>query len=265
MLLQPVVEEEVILLPGHAVVHQIFVHLAVDAAAVIEIEAEEAAGVQELRRVDRGAGCRRGNIPSDLALDEDGVGPALQYLDHRQHVGLDDMLERGDEAAVVRHLLVPPAVFGGEDRADEHLVDRRVELHPGEALGEGAGIGGEELREIRILEIADPVRHSEMAQIDDRRDVAPLQLGEGEVGEFPVIFAGAEQGAVERRSVAQEMDAELLDAVEIRRASAGNGRTTSIWSTRVRPSLIVGMLFSIPVANMKLAMESLPRLRRCNG
>ena len=52
----------------------------------------------------------------------------------------------------------------------------RVELHPGEAVGEGAGIGGEELREIGILEIADPVRHAEMAEVDDRRDVAPLQL-----------------------------------------------------------------------------------------
>jgi hypothetical protein len=38
VLLQPVVEEEVIFLPGHAVIEQIFVHLAVDPAAVIEVE-----------------------------------------------------------------------------------------------------------------------------------------------------------------------------------------------------------------------------------
>ena len=203
-----------VFLPGHAVVHQIFVHLAVDAAAVIEVEAEEAAGVHQLRLVDR----RRAvgvEIFRAFGLDEDGVRPPLQYLDHRQHVRLDDVLERGDEAPVVGRLLVPPAVFGREDRADEHLVDRRVELHPGEAVGEGAGIGGEELREIRVLEIADPVGNSEMAEVDDRRDVAPLQLGEGEVGEFPIVLVGAEQGAVERRPVAKEMDAELVDAVEI--------------------------------------------------
>ena len=98
--------------------------------------------------------------------------------------------------AVVGHLLVPPAIFGREHRADEHLVDRRVELHPGEALGEGAGIVGEELREIGILEIADPVGHAEMAEVDDRRDVAPLQLGEGQVGELPIVAARAEEGPV---------------------------------------------------------------------
>ena len=54
-----------------------------------------------------------------------------------------------------------------------------------------------------------------MAQVDDRRDVAPLQVGEDEVGEFPVIFAGAEIGFVQRRAVAQEIDADFLDAVEV--------------------------------------------------
>ena len=54
-------------------------------------------------------------------------------------------------------------------RADEHLVHRRVELHPREALGEGARVVGEQLGEVRVLEIADPVRHAEMAEVDDRR------------------------------------------------------------------------------------------------
>ena len=38
---------------------------------------------------------------------------------------------------------------------------------------------------------------------------------EGEVGELPVMLAGAAQRPVERRPVAQEMDAELVDAVEV--------------------------------------------------
>ena len=116
---------------------------------------------------------------------------------------------------VVLLLLVPPAVFRREDRADEHLVDRRVELHPRIALGELAGISGEQPREIGVLEIAEPIGHPEVAKVDDRRDVAPLQLGEGEVGEFPVELVGPEVGLVDRRPVAEEIDADFLDAVEI--------------------------------------------------
>ena len=54
-----------------------------------------------------------------------------------------------------------------------------------------------------------------MAQVDDRSDVAPLQFGEGEVGELPVEFVRAEIGFVDRRPVAEVIDADLLDAVEI--------------------------------------------------
>ena len=74
----------------------------------------------------------------------------------------------------------------------------------GIALGELAGIVREQPREVGVLEIADPVGHAEVAEVDDRRDVAPLQLGEGDVGEFPVELVGAEEGAVERRPVAQD-------------------------------------------------------------
>jgi hypothetical protein len=70
-------------------------------------------------------------------------------------------------------------------------------------------------REIGVLEIADPVRDSEMAEVDDRRDVAPLQLREGEIGELPVIMARAEQRAVKRRAIAKILDSELVDAVEV--------------------------------------------------
>src|SRR3954470_678045 len=113
------------------------------------------------------------------------------------------MLERGDEARVVLLLLVPPAVFGGEDRADEHLVDRRVELHPREALREFAGIRSEQTREVGILEIANPVGDAEVAQIDDRRDVPAFELRERYVREFPVEFVWSQPRFVHRRTVAQ--------------------------------------------------------------
>ena len=55
-----------------------------------------------------------------------------------------------------------------------------------------------------------------MAEIDDRNDVAPLDLGESHVGEGPVIAARADEGLVERRAVAQDLDVELVEQVEIR-------------------------------------------------
>ena len=51
------------------------------------------------------------------------------------------------------------------------------------ARGEGAGVGGELFREIRVLEVADPIRHAEVAQVHDGHDLEPAQLGEGLVGE----------------------------------------------------------------------------------
>ena len=63
-----------------------------------------------------------------------------------------------------------------EGGADEHLVDRRVELHPRIALGERARVVGEQLGKVGVLEVADPVGHAEVAEVGDRRDVAPPQL-----------------------------------------------------------------------------------------
>ena len=78
----------------------------------------------------------------------------------------------------------------GELGADVDLVDRRVEPHPGEALGEGPGEAGEELGPVRVLEVPDPVGHPEVAQVDDRHDPQPPHLGEDEVGELPVVASG---------------------------------------------------------------------------
>ena len=85
----------------------------------------------------------------------------------------------------------------------------------GKRSANAAGIIGEQAREIRILEIADPVGHAEVAQIHDRGDFAALEIGEGQVGEFPVELARPEIGLVDRRTVAEEIDADFLDAVEI--------------------------------------------------
>ena len=54
-----------------------------------------------------------------------------------------------------------------------------------------------------------------MAEVDDRRDLASPQLGEGEIGELPVEPVGPEIGFVDRRPVTEIVDPDLLDAVEI--------------------------------------------------
>jgi len=134
----------------------------------------------------------------------------FQYLEHRQHIGFDDVLERSDEPLVRLQLLVPPAVLGGEHCADEHLVDRRVELYPRISVGKGRSVAGEKLRKVWVLKIADPVGNAEMAEVDDRRDVSPAKVRKGQIGEFPVVLPRTEIGAVNRRTGNVEWKADDL-------------------------------------------------------
>src|SRR6476469_4541240 len=54
-----------------------------------------------------------------------------------------------------------------------------------------------------------------MAEIDDRRDAALFQLREGDVRKLPVELVRTEVGLVDRWPVAEKIDADFLDAVEI--------------------------------------------------
>ena len=51
-------------------------------------------------------------VLAGLALDEDRIGAELQDLTHPEHVGLDQVLERGDKGEVAAQLLIPSAVLG---------------------------------------------------------------------------------------------------------------------------------------------------------
>ena len=53
VLLEPVIEKPFILVSGHAAVEQVLVHPAVDPAAIIEVERQEAHLVEHLGAADR--------------------------------------------------------------------------------------------------------------------------------------------------------------------------------------------------------------------
>ncbi len=68
---------------------------------------------------------------------------------------------------------------------------------------------------VQNMKIAGPIRYAEMAEIDNGADPQPAQLGECQVGEFPVVTARPEVLAIVGRPVPQVLQAELLHQLEI--------------------------------------------------
>jgi hypothetical protein len=151
-----------------------------------------------------------------LALDEERVRPNLQDGVHREHVGFHDVLERSDKRPVARELFVPPTVQCGERGADEHLVYGCVQLHPWKSLGESARVRGEEFWKIRVLKIAEPVRHPEMAEVNNRNNFGAPQLGERFICERPIVATWPQPGPMKRRPIAQKTNPQFLQQLEIR-------------------------------------------------
>ena len=100
-------------------------------------------------------------------------------------------------------------------RRDVDLVDGRVELDPGEAGSERTGVVREQRRPVRIVEAADPVRHPEVAQVHDGRDAHVAQRPERLVRERPVVASRPQVGRMQRRPVAQELDAQFAHQREV--------------------------------------------------
>ncbi len=150
-----------------------------------------------------------------LTLDEDGVGPQTGDLARREQIGAAQMVERGDEGAVGLLTLVPHAGQAGELGADEDLVDGGVETDPRIARGEGGCVAREEVREVRVLEVADPVGDAEVAEVDDGLEVEAAELGEDFVGEGPVERLSGGVDAVVGWAVAEVAQAEVAGEPEI--------------------------------------------------
>jgi len=162
-----------------------------------------------------------------FALDKNGLRLDLQDSVHGQQVSLTEVLERGDERAIGAAALIPPAVLCRKGGGDKDLVDRRIIAHPGKALGEGAGIGGEQRRPVGILEAADPVRDAKVAEVNDGADIQGPQHRKRLVGKAPVIAVWAGVGRIVGRPIAQVGDAQLFhrkrQVSDRRRASGGGG------------------------------------------
>ena len=214
MVFEVVLEEKMVFLAGHAVVHEKLVHLGVDPAAIIQVQGEKSFRVENFRRLDR-LRIFSVVILGGFALNENGVGPRFENSVHRQNVCFDNVLQRHHERAIGLQLLVPPSIRRGKHRADEHFIDRCVELHPRETARESPGIRRKKFRKIRILKIADEIRNAEMAKIDNRHNVAPAQILESFIREGPVVASRPQQRAMQRRAVTKELNTHVLHQIEI--------------------------------------------------
>src|SRR6185437_8902126 len=104
-----------------------------------------------------------------------------------------------------------------KDGANVHLIDGSVQLDPGISACKGIGILREQLREIGILKIADPIRHTKMTQVCNRKNAASTQLRESHVGEGPVVSPRPQEHPMQGNAITQKANAEFLHTVEIHR------------------------------------------------
>ena len=155
------------------------------------------------------------NVLGALGEDEDRVGAEVEDGPHAQDGGPDAVLDVGDEGGVGHHPLVPPAVAGREQGGDVDLVDRGVVLDPVVLLGEGVGVVGEAGGPVGVLEVAEPVGQAEVDQVDDGDDAQAAHLVHDGVEERPVVLAGADPDAVDGGAVAEVLQAEVADELEV--------------------------------------------------
>ena len=136
------------------------------------------------------------------------------YIDHEQ-IRLAKVLQGSYERLVALQPLIPPSELSGEGRRDKDLVDGCVEAHPFKPFRECLGVLREQLGPVRVLEIPDPIRHTEVAQIYDESDLLLMQHIERFIREAPVVFARTGVGRVIGWAVAQSVQAKFANELEI--------------------------------------------------
>ncbi len=69
--------------------------------------------------------------------------------------------------------------------------------------------------QVGVLEIAEPVGHAEVEQVEDRRDAELAHPFHGAVAAGPVVDPVADVRVVPRQAVAQQAEAQILDEMQV--------------------------------------------------
>jgi hypothetical protein len=186
-------------------------------AARQEVEAEPAALVLVGRLVGE---VLRGERPAQvLGLDEAGGGVHPADGAHGAAGRVRLVHHHAQEEAVVAGVRVPVAVEAAEPGRRQRLVDRRVELQPGVALGHPRGVLGEAGGEARPGESGVAGAAAVVDQPRDRGQAEPAQAAEPLVRPAPVGAPGAVRGdPLPQHRVADGPDAQRGEVVEVARA-----------------------------------------------
>ena len=120
------------------------------------------------------------------------------------------MFKGSHKCLVTGKTFIPPTVLAREKSGHEDFIYRCVEAHPGKAPGERSGILGEQFGPIRILKIANPVRHAEMTEINDRCNVQFPDAAKSFVRELPIVLSGAQMRRHQWWTITQVVDSGFL-------------------------------------------------------
>jgi hypothetical protein len=182
-----------------------------------QVEAEPAAVVLVLGLVRQPG---RGQHPAQvLRLHQPRARVHLPDRPHGEPDGVDLVDQHAQERAVVARVRVPVAVEPAEPGGGQRLVDRRVELQPGIALGHARGEGGDPRGEVRLAEVRVAGAAAVVQQPCDRGQAELAQPPEPLVGPAPVGPVQAVRGhALPEHGVADRADAQPGEVVEVARA-----------------------------------------------
>ncbi|CAM3747266.1 hypothetical protein DEFR109230_10710 [Deinococcus frigens] len=206
--------EPVVFLAGQAVVHQVQQDLRIGRHGIVQVQREKP---QPILHRDLAAGLRAAvvQVLGAFGQHNDGVGVHAGNRLASQDVGRHAMLEGRHEAALGLELFIPQPVLRAGLGRHVDLVDGRIVPHPGIAPCHRLGVLGKMDGQLRVLEIAQPVRHPEVHQIKDWRDLQPFHLGHHLIGKFPVVLARTLVNAVIGETVTQVLEAQVLDQMQV--------------------------------------------------
>ena len=150
-----------------------------------------------------------------FTLHDDTVRSASQQSVTRQNAGRSEVLHGGDKTIVRTELLVPQSVVSAESSRDIHLVHWGVVAHPRIAYSHGFCKVSQVCGKLRILVIADPIRHPEMHEVENRRDLESLYFCHHLVGEGPVILVRRKMHSIVWQTVAKHLQAQCFHECKI--------------------------------------------------